>query len=171
MSQQARNAQDPGQLCRQVFEGGLIGAGSGGQSTKFVAHAALLLFDLNAYTNVAGTSTYTTTYNGTTTVNIAAQQLSVIRVYNTASSGSSVALATQTIGPFNLGGQFGTATTTNQVGAFSQFALNTTVGTSGQGGIPVNQGDYLYVVTGTDATATESVSIGWQYPQNVALTI
>lgn len=172
MALQARNAQDPSQLTRQVWEGGAIAAGAAGQSSKFVAHAAMLLFSLNAYSTVAGTSTYTYTVNGTQTIGIAAQQLSVIRVYNTASAGSSVALATQTIGPFVLGGQFQAAgTLTNQVGAYSQFALNTTVGTQGYGGIPINQGDYVYVVTGTDATAAEVVSIDWQNPQNVALTV
>ena len=40
---------------------GIMTAGSGGVSTKFVAHANLLLFGLNAYTTTAGTSTYTAT--------------------------------------------------------------------------------------------------------------
>jgi hypothetical protein len=169
---QARNAQDAASVARGVWEGGLIAAGSAGQSTKFVAHAAMLLFSLNVYTNVAGTSTYTYTVNGTTTVGVAAQQVSVIRVYNTASAGSSVSLATATLGPFVLGGQFVTSgTLTNQVGAYSQFALNTNSGTSGYGGIPINAGDYCYVVTGTDATGTETVAIDWQHPQNVALTV
>jgi hypothetical protein len=172
MAQLARVAQDPSSVTRQVWEGGAIAAGSGGQSSKFVAHAAILLFSLNAYTTIAGTSTYTYTGpNGTSTIAVASQQLSVIRVYNTAAAGSSVSLATATYGPFALGGAFVTSgTLTNQVGAGSQFVLNTALGTAGYGGIPINQGDYVYVVTGTDATATEVVSIDWQHPQNVALT-
>jgi len=142
---------------------GNITAGSGGTSGKFVAHAALLLFSLNAYCTVAGTSTYTfTPGNGTSSIAIASQQLSVIRVYNTALAGSSVSLATQTMGPFPLTGQYNASGTwTNQVGAFTQWALNTNSGTSGYGGMPVNAGDYIYVVTGTDATATEVVTVDY----------
>ena len=129
----ARVAQDPSFVTRQAVALGAIAAGAAGQSSKFVAHAALLLFSLNAYTTAVGTSTYTFTgQNGTATVTVAAQQLSVIRVYNTASAGASVALATQTIGPFPVSGGYApNGTYTNQVGAYTQFALNTTSGTAG----------------------------------------
>lgn len=153
----------PSYTTRQLLGQSIMAAGSAGVSAKFVAHAALILFGLNAYTTVAGTSTYTFTAGGTGTVAVAATQLSVIRITNTASAGATIALSTSTYGPFTVGGSFvGSGTQTNQIGAYSQFQLNTNTGTAGLGGVPINQGDQIYVVNGTDATAVELVAIDYQ---------
>jgi hypothetical protein len=164
---------DPSYQVRQSLALGAIAAGAAGQSSKFVAHAALVLYAISAYTLIAGTSTYTYTgQNGTSTIAIAAQQVSVIRVFNTATPGGSVALSTTTLGPFALTGAFNAAGTyTNQVGAFTQWALNTGSGTAGYGGIPVNAGDYIYVVSGTDATASEVVTVDYQINTGAGLTV
>ena len=152
----------PSYTARQAFSS-IMTAGSAGVSAKFQAHAALVIYGLNAYTTVAGTSTYTFTAGGTGTVAVAATQLSLIRITNTATPGATIALSTSTYGPFTVGGSFvGSGTQTNQVGAYSQFQLNTNTGTAGLGGVPINQGDQIYVVNGTDATAVELVSIDYQ---------
>jgi hypothetical protein len=153
----------PSYTTRQLLGQSIMAAGSAGVSAKFVAHAAMILFGLNTFTTVAGTSTYTYTQGGTATVAVAATQLSVIRITNTASAGATVGLSTSTYGPYTIGGAFVTAgTLTNQVGAYSQFQLNTNTGTAGLGGVPINQGDQIYVVNGTDATAVELVAIDYQ---------
>jgi len=150
---------------------GIMTAGSGGVSTKFVAFANMLLFGLTTFSTIAGTSTYTggllggpPGVNPTTGVAVASTQLNLIRITNTASSGATIALSTTTIGPFTVGGVFLGAggTATNQVGGSNQFALNTTAGTAGLGGIAINQGDQIFVVNGTDATAVELVAIDYQ---------
>lgn len=149
----------------------IMTAGSGGVSNKFVAFANMLLFSLNTFTTVAGTSTYTgglvggpTGVNSTTGVAVAATQLNLIRITNTAAPGATVALSTSTVGPFTVGGVFLGAggTATNQIGASNQFALNTSSGTAGLGGLAINAGDQIYVVNGTDLTAVELVSIDYQ---------
>jgi len=161
----------PAYLARQNGFNSIMTAGSGGVSAKFVAFANLLLFSLNAQTTVAGTSTFTTTVNGTTTVNVATTQLSLIRITNTASAGATIALSTSTIGPFTMGGGFVVSgTQTNQVGAYAQFPLNTSAGTAGFGGLAINQGDQIFVVNGTDATAVELVSIDYQIQPLASVT-
>lgn len=161
-AQKSMGYDHPAYTARQVLQS-IMTAGSGGVSGKFVAHAAMLLFGLNTFTTVAGTSTYTYTQGGTSTVAVAATQLSLIRITNTASAGATVALSTSTYGPFTVGGGFVTSgTLTNQVGAYSYFQLNTNTGTAGYGGIQINQGDQFYVVNGTDATAVELVAIDYQ---------
>lgn len=150
---------NPAYLARSAFSS-LMTAGSGGVSGKFVAHAALVIYALSSQTTVVGTSTYTYTVGGTSTVAVAATQLSLIRITNTASAGATIALATTTYGPWTVGGNFiTTGTLTNQVNAYSQFQVNTNTGTAGLGGIPINQGDQVFVVNGTDATAVELVQI------------
>jgi hypothetical protein len=162
-SQKSFGYDHPSYTARQSYQFGAITAGSGGVTSKFVAHAALLLFGINAFTTVVGTSTYTYTQGGTATVAVAATQLSLIRITNTASSGLAVALSTSTFGPYTIGGSFVTAgTLTNQVGAYSQFQLNTLTGTAGLGGIPINAGDQFFVVNGTDASAVELISLDYQ---------
>jgi len=157
----------------------IMTAGSAGVSAKFTAHAALLLFSLNTYTTIVGTSTYTgglvggpPGVNATTGVAVAATQLSLIRITNTAASGATVALSTTTVGPFTVGGSFLGAggTATNQVGGSNQFALNTTAGTAGLGGVSINQGDQFYIVNGTDATAVELVTIDYQITPLASVT-
>lgn len=149
----------------------IMTAGSGGVSAKFTAFANLLLFSLNTYSTVAGTSTYTggltggpPGVNATTGVAVASTQLSLIRITNTASSGATIALSTSTIGPFTVGGVFLGAggTATNQIGGWNNFALNTSTGTGGLNGVAINQGDQVFVVNGTDATAVELVQIDYQ---------
>src|SRR5579871_1814843 len=137
MAQAQKSFQDPTYVGRGEFDGGAIAAGAAGQSSKFVAHAALLLMSLTTYTTVLGTSTYTNTVTGVGTATASGQQINVIIVTNTSTT-STVALATTTVGPFLAGGQ-GTAA---QVGGANQFALNTTAGTAGQGGLAVPFGSY-----------------------------
>lgn len=152
----------PSYTTRQAVVLGANAAGSAGISSKFTAHASLILYGLQMTTQVAGTSTYTYTQGGTATVAVAASQVSLIRVFNTASAGSSVSLSTQTYGPYTVGGGFLTSgTLTNQVGAFSQFQLNTNTGTAGYGGVPINAGDQVWVVNGTDATSVVNTTLDY----------
>lgn len=164
----SRVAQDPSFVTRQAVALGQIAAGSGAQSSKFVAHAALSLFSLNAYLTVLGTSTYTQTVGGTATGTgtVSGQQLSLIIVQNTSTT-TTVGLSTTTVGPFLAGGQG----TLGQVGGGNQYALNTVSGVAGQGGIPIPAGAYVYVVSGTDATATSVVSLDYQVQSQAPLTI
>lgn len=157
-------------IARGTFNS-IMTAGSAGVSAKFTAFANMLLFSLNTYTTIAGTSTYTGGLVGgppgvvaASGVAVAATQLNLIRITNTASSGATVALSTTTVGPFTVGGSFLGAggTATNQIGGVNQFALNTTTGTAGLNGLAINQGDQIYIVNGTDATAVELVSIDYQ---------
>ena len=153
-------------VSRATF-GGITAAGSGGVSPKFVAHANLLLFGLNAYTTIAGTSTYTATqyYNTGTnsaTVHVAATQLSLIRITNTAATGVAPALSTSTVGPFTIDQYYANGTATGGVGVYAQFALNTSTGTAGLNGVAINQGDQIYVVNGTDTSAVNLISIDYQ---------
>lgn len=144
----------------------IMTAGAAGVSASFTAHAAMLLMALHTYSTIVGTSTYTYAQGGTNTVAVAATQLSVIRVTNTNTAIGAVALSTTTYGPFTVGGNNLSAaaggTLTNQVGAYSYFQVNTSTGTAGYGGVPVNKGDRLFVVNGTDATAVELVTLEYQ---------
>lgn len=153
----------PSYTTRQAFAFGAITAGSAGVTSKFATHASLLLFSLTTWSTIVGTSTYTYTQGGTSTVAVAATQVSVIVITGTQSAGATIALSTTTYGPFTVGGQFVTSgTLTNQVGAYSSFQLNTNTGTAGYGGVVVPQGSQVYVVNGTDATAVEDCTIDYQ---------
>ncbi len=178
MSLKSMAYDNPAYIARGTYNT-IMTAGSAGVSGKFVAFANLLLFSLNTYTTIAGTSTYTggllggpPGVNATTGVAVASTQLSLIRITNTAASGATIALSTSTIGPFTVGGVFLGAggTATNQVGGANQFALNTTAGTAGFGGVAINQGDQIYVVNGTDGTAVELVSIDYQVAPLASVT-
>ena len=143
-------------------------AGSGGVSGKFVAHANMLLFGLNAYTTTAGTSTYTATqyytYSGSSTsatVHVNASQLSLIRITNTAAAGVAPSLSTSTIGPFYVDTLFANGTATGQIGAVAQVALNTSTGSAGLNGLAINQGDQIYVVNGTDTSSVNLITIDY----------
>lgn len=152
----------PAYVTRQAFAPFINAAGSGGISAKYTAHANLILYGVQATTQVAGTSTYTYTQGGTATVAVAATQISMIRVFNTASAGATIALSTQTYGPYTIGGAFiVNGTLTNQVGAFSQFQLNTNTGTAGYGGIALNAGDQFWIVNGTDGTSIVNATIDY----------
>lgn len=159
---------NPAYIARGAFAT-ITAAGSGGVSAKFVAHANLLLFSLNAFTTVASTSTYTATqyynYSGSSTsatVHVAASQLSLIRITNTAAAGVAPALSTSTIGPFYVDTLFANGTATGQIGAVAQVALNTSTGTAGLNGLAINQGDQIYIVNGTDASSVNLITIDWQ---------
>jgi hypothetical protein len=152
-------------------------AGSGSVSGKFFAFAALQVYGVTFSTITPGTSTYTVAGTATSP----ATQLSAIYITNTNTTGTAVTLGTTTVGPFTVGGPSTTGTNVS-VGGFGggviggnqgPYALNTLGGTNtaqiwglttqtagypgnagnGFGGLPMNQGDQLYFVMGTDATA------------------
>lgn len=163
----------------------LQAAGSGGISTtKFLAWAALTVYGVTLGTVTPGTSTYTV--GGTATS--PAAQVSAIYITNTNTSGTAVTLGTNTIGPFTVGGTGPLGTNVGQLGGFGggvaggytgPYALNTLGGTNtsqvfgtntltsgypgnssvGFGGLPMNPGDQLYFVNGTDATAVINCSL------------
>lgn len=138
-------------------------AGAAGVTAKYVAHANLIAYALTVNPSAAGTSTYTYSgANGSSTVAVAADQLSLIVVTNTAAAGATVALATSSYGPYTVTGSFNAAGTyTNQIGAYSQLQLNTNTGTAGLGGIVIPQGATYFVQGGTDATAAEAVTLDY----------
>jgi hypothetical protein len=144
-------------------------AGAGGASAKFVAHANMLLFGLNAFTTTAGTSTFTGTqyysYAGSSTyasIHANASSLSLIRITNTATAGVAPSLSTSTIGPFFVDTLFANGTGTGQIGAVAQVALNTSTGSSGLNGLAINQGDQIYVINNSDTSAVNLVTIDYQ---------
>lgn len=158
---------NPAYVARGVFTS-VMTAGSGGVSGKFVAHANMLLFGLNAFTTTAGTSTYTATqyynYAGSSTyasVHVNASQLSLIRITNTASVGVAPSLSTSTIGPFYVDTLFANGTATGQIGATAQVALNTSTGSAGLNGLSINQGDQIYIVNGTDTSSVNLITIDY----------
>ena len=159
---------NPAYQVRLAHAYGAVTAGSGALTSKFVAFTALTLFSITATLATAGTSTYTQWQGTSTVTSINAQSFSVIRIFNTASQGAAPALATGTYGPF-VGNAFNgtaTGTQTGAAGAWTQIALSGT-GTgavqagsnAAVGGVPVNQGDQVYVVTGTDATAVTNFTL------------
>ncbi len=153
---------------------GAVAAGAAAQSAKFIAYANLLLYGLTATQTVLSTSTYSA--NGTATVSSQSLSLIVIQNTNTAAgyggTGSAV-FSTATYGPFITGGGYSSAggTSTAQVNVPNLFALNTTTGTGGQGGVPVPAGSTIYVVSGTDTTATSSFSLDYTMAPFAPLTI
>jgi hypothetical protein len=152
-----RVAQDPSFVTRQAAVLGATAAGASGTSAKFVAHAALLLFSVTGAQLVLSTSTY-----GGTASNM---QVNVIVVQNTSTT-SAPALSTTTIGPFTMGG-----TATSSINVANQYALNTTTGTQGQGGLPVVAGAVIWAQNGTDTTATCAVTIDYQIASQAPLTV
>jgi len=137
-------------------------AGAAGVTAKYAAHAALILYGLTVNITAAGTSTYTYSgANGSSTVAINADQLSLIVVQNTGGTGS-VALSTTSYGPWTVGGQYNASGTyTGQVGAYQQIQINTNTGTAGLGGVVVPVGASFYVQGGTDATAASEITIDY----------
>jgi hypothetical protein len=149
---------DPSYQVRQSLALGSVAAGSGGVTAKWVAFANAVLYSLNLLQQVLSTSTY----NGTASV----QQISVIVIQNTSAT-STAALSTATYGPFLAGG----AGTAGQLNVYNQYALNTTTGTQGYGGIPIPQGSLVYCVSGTDATAVTACSVDYQINTGAGLTV
>jgi hypothetical protein len=112
-----------------------------------------------------------TGWNGTATVTATvADQVTLIRVMNTAAPGAAPVMATATFGPFivaNYNGT-GTATQTNRVGVLNYVSLQgagtataTVQGGSATalGGVPINQGDLLYCTRGTDTLAITAIAM------------
>lgn len=187
---------NPSYLTRQSFQFLVSSAGSGGTTaTKFYAWTNLVVYGATFFTIAAGTSTYTV--NGTATN--PATQVSALYVTNTNTTGTAVTLGTNTVGPFTVGGTATTGTNVSVGGAQGgiaggwqgAYAFNTLGGTNttqtwglttftasppggnnaGQGGLPMNPGDSLTFVNGTDATATwiAAVQYGIQAPTGAVL--
>lgn len=153
---------NPAYLARLAHCTGAPAAGATATSAKFIAWSALQIYSITAALLTVGTSTQTA-WNGTATITEALGHVfSVLRVFNTAAAGLAAALATATYGPFALGHYNGTATATQTAAAGD--AVNVALSGTGTGavqagsnaatgGFPINQGDQLFVVSGTDATA------------------
>lgn len=167
---------NPTYVARQQLSLGATSAGAAATTSKFIAFANLLIFSITATVTTVGSSTYTG-WNGTATVTaVGAETFSVIRVFNTASPGVAPVLGTATYGPFVASLYNGTATGTQTNSANAGYTNNVTLSgtstgtntTTGQmqagsatatGGFPVNQGDQLFVVQGTDASAVVNYSL------------
>lgn len=148
---------DPNYTARNSIEF-ITAAGSGGVSAKYVAFTNMQAYSLMCNTVTAGTSTYTFTQGGTSTVAVKCDEVNLITIANTAAPGSTVALSTTTYGPFVPAGNFLTSgTLTNQAGAYTQLALS-----SAKGGITIPSGAYYYIVTGTDATSVYAITMDYQ---------
>lgn len=165
-------------VTRQSAQLAINVAGSGSTSSKFYAWTQLVVYGVTFATVAAGTSTYTV--NGLATN--PATQVSALYVTNTNTTGTAVTLGTNTVGPFTVGGTSTTGTNVSVGGTAGgiaggwqgPYAINTMGGTTttqtwglttftasppggnnaGQGGLPMNPGDTLQFVNGTDATAT-----------------
>ena len=167
----------PSAVVRQAAQLAANTAGSASTSGKFLAWAALTVFGVTFAVTTPGTSTYTVSGTATTP----ATQVSALYITNTNTTGTAVTLGTTTVGPFTVGGTAGPGTNVS-VNGFGggvaggyggPFALNTLGGTNtsqvwglttqtagypgnagvGIGGLPMNPGDQLIFVMGTDATA------------------
>lgn len=167
MSLVTRNQHDPTYLTRQDMNLGALAAGSGGVTSKFVAFANTKIYSMTTCQTTNGTSTYT--QSGIPVIN--GQQISVIVVANTATSGQTATLSTTTLGPFIAGGTYApNGTGTGQLGGWNQFQLNSGTGTNGFGGVLVPVGAQVYCVSGTDATAVNAVTIDYQIPAGAGVT-
>lgn len=173
MALSVQGPQAPSYTTRQDANLGVAAAGAAAQSQKFLTFAASRLFAVTSSLVTQGTSTYTTTVNGTGTARITGQQFSVIVIQNTATSGQTAQLSTQTYGPYLAGGNFSSAangTQTGQVGGIDVNVLNALAGTAGYGGVLVAPGSIVYCVTGTDATASSAFTIDYQLDTSAGLT-
>lgn len=170
-------------VARQFFVMAANGAGSGNPTSKFYAATNLIVWGVTFCPIVAGTSTYTVAGTATNP----ATQMSAIYVTNT--STATVGLATSTVGPFTVGGTGPAGSNVSlgglgggvAGGVQGPYALNTLGGTNtsqtwgtntflsnayppgapgvGLGGLPMQAGDVLYFVNGTDATSTTVAAI------------
>lgn len=168
----------PTYITRQAVQLGATTAGASAQTEKFAAFTNLTIFACTATVLATGTSTYASLWNGTATIatGVGAQTWALIRVFNTATAGATPATGTATYGPYMLSLFDGTTTNTQTNSAkpfFTNYVqLYNTSGTatgavqagtnSGNGGFQVNAGDLLYVVQGTDATATATYQLEFQ---------
>jgi hypothetical protein len=145
-------------------------AGASGVTSKFVAFTGLTVFALVASAVLAGSSTYTL-WNGTVTqVSVGNDTVQLMRVMNSAPLGTTPSLTTATYGPFSVNNSITAAGTTTNSSApgYTNYIQLYGTGTTGQlqagsnagnGGIQVNQGDQLYILRGTDATAVTAVAL------------
>ena len=168
----------PAAVVRQAAQLTANSAGSGSLSGKFLAWAALTVYGVTFATVAAGTSTYTVSGTATSP----ATQVSALYITNTNTTGTAVTLGTNTVGPFTVGGTGGAGTNVAvngfgggvAGGVGGPYALNTLGGTNtsqvwglgtftggppgnagnGIGGLPMQPGDQLIFVMGTDATAS-----------------
>jgi hypothetical protein len=159
----------PGYITRMQHAYPALAAGANGTTSKFVAFTALTIFSITAAVVAVGSSAYTL-WNGTATVTSAsADTVQLIRIMNNAAPGAAPSMSTATYGPFAVAPYNGTATATqtSAVGVVLNIPLFGTA-TTGQaqagsntapGGINVNQGDQIYILRGTDATAITGVAI------------
>lgn len=127
---------NPTYLTRQSFQAS-IAAGGSASSSKFYAWTQLTVWGFTLITTAVGTSTYTV--NGTATTS--AETVFALFVANTNTTGTSVTLATTTVGaatgPFVVGGTAPTGTNVNVggiggiIGGYQgPYALNTLGGTN-----------------------------------------
>ena len=122
-------------------------AGASGTFGKYYARGNEYLWSAQAFQSIAGTSTYTTTStyitNGTTATttntHTAATQVTAYRVSGT---------TTTTYQPFTVA----TSNTTNGTMSLNNFTATATSATGG--GTALVAGDLLYMLNGTDTTAT-----------------
>ena len=168
----------PSYITRNVLALGVTTAGASAVTEKFTAFTGLTIFSCTAGVLATGTSTYASLWNGTATIatGVGAQTWALVRIFNTAAAGATPALGTATYGPFMLS-LFDGTTTNTQTNSAKPFFANTVqlynptgtgtgqvqAGTNtGNGGFNINAGDFVYVVQGTDATATASYSLEFQ---------
>lgn len=145
---------DPSYATRQSVSLGKIGPGAASVA-KFVTFANMYVYTLTTWIDVLGTSTFSSTLSGNTA------QITVI--VNTSTTGTSVALATTTLGPYPIGGpSIGTSTGTAVLGGVNYIPLNTSTGTSGFGGYYVPQGSEVVVTLGADATNVTYATLDYQ---------
>ncbi len=162
----------PAYISRLAHAFPALAAGASGNTSKFVAFTQLQILAAVFSITTAGTST-STLYNGTATVtNINGDSFSVLRVTNNAAQGVAPSLSTATYGPFAASQYNGTltGTQTNAAGVYGSVALFGTA-TTGQaqagaptstGGFTAKQGDQIYIVRGTDATAVTAFALEYQ---------
>jgi hypothetical protein len=162
-----------------------VAAGGSATSTKFYAWTQLVVYGFTAVTTAVGTSTYTV--NGTATTS--SSTLYALFAANTNTTGTSVTLATTTVGaatgPFVIGGTGAPGTNVNVQGlggyvqGYARYSINTLGGTNttmpwgtttytsgyaggnaaGGGGLYMNPGDLLTFVSGTDSTWAGTVIV------------
>jgi hypothetical protein len=171
---------DPAYLTRVTAPGVTVASGGSALSAKFYAWTQLQVYGFTAVVTAVGTSTYTANGTGTTS----AQTYSPVVILNTNTTGTAITLNTSTTGTFIVGGTASPGTNVNVqgLGGYIQgaqtYAFNTLGGTNttqiwgtatysygypgggaggGQGGFPMNPGDSIYFVSGTDATATATI--------------
>jgi len=155
----------PAYIARLSHGFGQNTAGASTAFAKFVAFTNLQVLGVTAAQVTAGTST-TTLWNGTaTTTAINGDAFHLIHISNSAAMGATPSMSTNTHGPYALSLYNGTATATQTTvaGAFVQVAMGTNTGagapTPSTGGFTANQGDQIYILRGTDATAVSAYTL------------